>query len=67
MGNLGARMLGDKKLLRNRAKYRLSRNSDDPQQPTHTEAPIMMGFSVVSARSDTLTIESEEEPKYRRT
>jgi tetratricopeptide (TPR) repeat protein len=40
----------------------LSRDFDDPRRPTHTEVPILTGFSVVSARSGTGVIKTAEEP-----
>ena len=38
------------------------RTFDDQRRQTHTEAPILTGFSVVSARSGTVAIESAGEP-----
>ena len=43
----------------------LSRDFDDPRWETHTEVPILTGFSVVSARSGTVAIKTAEEPNYR--
>src|SRR4051794_8816219 len=44
--------------------FGLSRNFDDQQRQTHTETPILTGFSVVSARSGTVAIESAGEPVF---
>jgi hypothetical protein len=40
----------------------LSRDSDDPRRPSRTGAPILTGFSVVSARSGTVVTKIAEEP-----
>ena len=45
--------------------FGLSRDFDDPRWETHTEVPILTGFSVVSARSGTVAIKTAEEPNYR--
>jgi hypothetical protein len=40
----------------------LSRSFDDQRRQTRTKAPILTGFSVVSAQSGTVAIESAGEP-----
>ena len=44
--------------------FGLSRDFDDPRWETHTEVPILTGFSVVSARSGTVAIKTAEEPVF---